>query len=297
MRLMPDSQLRALLRGSVCVVALGTFGCATEVLHTADEETGSTHAVITVDRSEVANRQLPARAGAAATFVRVPVAVDSASALALMGLELELPETYECAVQAAHRDPSVPLSPIDQIELLDAGDVSVTAADVDTTLAPRAFPTVTDFVSGVVYTTRDLSAEPLPAAVSYTVRAAGSTAVEPLELSGEAPRALSGVTLGGVPLAEVRSVSPSAPINLGWSVGDAGDLVYVELNAEGAACMVCAFRDEDGAGSVPAGAFSGRGAGRIAVHRVRSQVFESTGIQSGELRFDFELATDVTFGE
>jgi hypothetical protein len=296
MRLTGDRPPGKALAG-LCAVAWTALGCTNEVPHTSDEATGSTHAIITVERSSAANREASDRAAAVATFVRVPVTVDSAVALDVIGLELALPEMSQCAARDSQRDPSVPLSPIDQVELLDAGDVSIVAAELDTTLAPRAFPTVTDLVSGVVYTTRDLAAEPLPAGVAYEVQAAGSAALEPLEVTGKAPPELSSVTLGGRPLSEVRTVQPTQPIDLTWAVGAPGDVVYVELTAQDAPATVCAFRDDDGAASVPAGAFAGRGAGRISLHRVRSHVFETPALASGELRFDFELAADVTFGE
>jgi hypothetical protein len=212
-----------------------------------------------------------------------------------MGLALELPEMSHCVTRVQGREPDQAVSSNERLELLDVGDVSVVADGRSTTLAPRAFPTVTDLISGVVYTTRDLSAEPLPAGVQYGVRTAGG-AISAVELEGDAPGELAGVTVGGVPLGEVTSISPTSPIDLTWTVGTAGDVVYIELSSDGADPAVCAFQDDIGAGSIPAGAFAGTGPGRISLHRLRAREFSSDDIESGELRFDFELAANVSYG-
>ena len=70
------------------------------------------------------------------------------------------------------------------------------------------------------------------------------------------------VTLAGVPLGEVQLVSLAQPIDLTWAVGDAHDLVLVDVISDDGRGITCAFRDDLGAGSVPV-ATIGRGAGRI----------------------------------
>jgi hypothetical protein len=283
--------------GGILTSVLVLAGCASEAPYVTDEDSGSTHALVSVERSRNVTTGSPALAGALAGFVRIPATVDGATALAIMGLELRLPDVGRCASSDALRDPAVAEVPTDPVELLSVGDVSVVAAGAPSTLAPRAFPTVTDLISGVVYTTRDLSADPLPADASYLIRTAGSSAIEPIELAGRAPRELGNVTVGGGSFSEVRSVSSGSAILLTWSPGESSDLVYVELTAEGTPDLLCAFRDEGGVATVPAGAFAGRGAGRFTLHRVRSQPLETSSIQSGELRFDFELAADVNYTE
>jgi hypothetical protein len=182
------------------------------------------------------------------------------------------------------------------VEFLEAGDVTLNAGGSATVLAPRTFPTVTNLVSGVVYTTRDRSAEPLPAGERYALRTEGTLAIPPLSVSERAPAALDGITVGGVPLAEVSSIVTARPIDLTWNVGEAGDVVYVELsNGDGAVSTVCAFRDETGSGTVPAGAHDTIGSGTLELHRTRSREFAGAAINRGELRFDFELVTRVTF--
>jgi hypothetical protein len=273
------------------------LGCASEAPYVSDEDSGSTHALVSVERSRGARADTQVRAGALAGFVRVPATVDATTALGLVGLERQLPEPGQCASDAALRDTSSAQALSDPVELVAVGDVSVTAAGLPTMLAPMAFPTVTDLISGVVYSTRDLAADPLPAAASYLVRAAGSTGVDPLEISGRAPSELADVSVGGSAIASLRTVSAGAAIPLVWAPGDPADLVYVELTADAGPDLVCTFRDDGGAATVPAGVFAGRGVGRLVLHRLRTQPLEATGVQGGAFRFDFEVTVDVSYTE
>jgi hypothetical protein len=276
---------------------LGALACsASPEPYTADADSGSTHALISVERSTTIGELEAPRATALAGFVRVPPIVDPKSVMNLVGLGLELPAAGQCARATRRHDATTSLAPLGRVEFLEAGDVTLNAGGSATVLAPRAFPTVTDLVSGVVYTTRDRSAEPLPAGERYALRTEGTLSVPSLAVSERAPAALDGATIGGVPLAEVSSIPTTRPIDLTWNVGEAGDLVYVELSAgDGAVSTVCAFRDEAGAGTVPPLSHDTIGAGTLELHRARSREFAGAGINRGELRFDFELVTRVTF--
>jgi hypothetical protein len=275
------------------------LGCAVEpVEYTADADTGSTHALVSVERSTLVNADEAPRAEALAGFVRVPAVVDPGSVLNLVGLGLELPPAGQCASRAPNSEGRPALSPLGHVEFLDAGDVALTARSSATTLAPRAFPTVTDRVSGVVYTTRDRSADQLPVGERYELRTSGGLGVPQLVVETQAPAALDGVSLGGMPLGEVETVSTSKVLDIAWTAGESGDLVYVELATEGGSTTTCTFRDELGAGSVPAGAFDRTGVGRLGVHRVRVRdFFRPPAIDRGELRFDFELVAPLRYSE
>jgi hypothetical protein len=278
-------------------VLFGALACsANPEAYTADADSGSTHALISVERSTTVGELEAPRAAALAGFVRVPPIVDAKSVMNLVGLGLELPAAGQCARATRGPDGTTPLAPLGRVEFLEAGDVTLNAGGSATVLAPRAFPTVTDLVSGVVYTTRDRSAEPLPAGERYALRTEGTLAIPPLSVSERAPAALEGVTIGGLPLAEVSSIVATRPIDLTWNVGEAGDVVYVELSSgDGAASTVCTFRDEAGAGTVPPLSQDAVGAGTVELHRARSREFAGVGINRGELRFDFEIVTRVTF--
>lgn len=284
----------------LAIALLGATACSAEMEdYTSDAETGSTHALITVDRSVAADGTSTPRAGAVAGFVRMPANADARAVLGLVGLGQQLPAPGQCS---ARLDPTAgsrtAMAAAGHVEFMDAGDVTVDAGGGSLTLAPRAFPTVTDRISGVMYTTRDRSADPLPAGVRYAIRTTGSDGVAPISVEANAPPPLDGVTVGGMPLQELRTVSTSAPVDVTWNVGTSGDLVYVELvAADGTNSTLCTFRDDTGAGTVPGGAFDRVGAGRLSVHRVRTTDFVAAGVDHGQLRFDFERAANIAFGE
>lgn len=280
----------ALLLGA----ALTAFGCSAETAdYATDADTGSTHALISIERSTAVDSDNATRAGALAGFVHTPADVDAQAVLGLVGLAQKLPSPGQCATLpgATH------LASMGHVELLEAGDISVDVAGSSTTLAPRAFPTVTDRVSGVMYTTRDRS-EPLPAAAHYTVQSSGGLSVAPLTLEADAPSPLDRVTAGGLPLPEVGALSTSQPVDVTWNVGKPGDLVYVELSRiDGSSSTVCSFRDDAGSGTIPAGSVAPSQNGRLSFHRLRERTFAAGDIQDVELRFDFELAANVSFIE
>jgi hypothetical protein len=286
------------LQVTLSTLALAALGCSAELEQfTADAESGSTHALISVERSGVAEQPEAARAGALAGFVRIPADVDSKALVELVGLSRPLPAVGQCR-SATEEPPAASPSSVGHVEFLEAGDVSIYAAEEPATLAPHAFPTVTELISGVVYTTRDRSAVPLPAATRYGIRVTGGAAVPPFAIEREAPPELDSVTVGGVPLAEVSEIRLSEPVDLTWSVGAAGDLVIVELaSADGTKSALCTFRDDAGAGSVAGRTLSVAGAGRLSLRRLRVIELSQSGLDAGELRFDFELAQSVTFGE
>jgi hypothetical protein len=252
--------------------------------------TATTRAVIAVTRSAPAAAPDEARAEAFAGFLRTPTA-DATSALGLAGLGLDLPPNGECR-KGAHSD-GVPAG-LTAVELLDAGEVTVAAGGSVTTLAPRAFPTITDSISGVVYTTRDRAAAPLPAATAYTVAATGGSSLEALSGFGQAPALLADVTLGGEPFANVETAPARRELMLAWAPGTRGDRVYVELDASGDA-TICSFADDAGRGSVPVSALPASGVAAVSVHRLREAAFSDVGLAQGALRFDFELSASVTF--
>ncbi|HET7540301.1 MAG TPA: hypothetical protein VFK05_10540, partial [Polyangiaceae bacterium] len=133
--------------------------------YSAEADAGSsTHALITVERSAVLNTAEAPRAAAFAGFVRTPPEVDANAMLSLAGFGLDLPAVGQCAEPNHERKSSMPLNPLGRVEFLDAGDVTLRTSSTNSPLATRALPAVTDLIAGVVYTTRDRAAEPLPAA-------------------------------------------------------------------------------------------------------------------------------------
>jgi hypothetical protein len=279
--------------------AIGALGAACSVApidYSAEADAGSsTHALITVERSSVLNSAEAPRAAAFAGFVRTPPEVDANAMLRLAGFGLALPAVGQCAEPNHERVSSKPLNPLGRVEFLDAGDVALRTSSSNAMLATRALPAVTDLIAGVVYTTRDRAAEPLPAATTYTLTASGGL-LRAFNVNANAPAQLSSVNVGNTPLAELSSVAVHSAITLNWNPGLDRDFVYVELSTQdGSATTRCTFRDDAGVGSVPVGAFVGTGLGEVSLHRVHSEPFASGSVDAGEVRFDFEQSANVEF--
>jgi hypothetical protein len=290
-----SARSRAFVALACSALGLGCSVTATD--YSADAETGSTHGLITVERSQTENSSEAPRATAFAGFVRTPPEVDANAVMHLAGFGLDLPAVGQCAEPNQERDSSMPLNPLGRVEFLDAGDVLLRTASTSVPLATRAFPAVTDLIAGVVYTTRDRTAEPLPAATSYSLSTSGG-ALRPFNVNANAPGLLSAVSVNSTALAGLSAISLRAPLQLAWTGGSAGDLVYVELTTQnGAATARCTFRDDAGAGSVPVGAFVGTGAGELSLHRVHREAFTSGSVDAGEVRFDFEQSANVEFSD
>ncbi len=271
-------------RALLALGSLAALGCSAEIEpYSADAESGSTHALVSIERSSAEDGTQ--RAQAIATFVQLPAEADARAVLESVGLKPALPALGQC-VTAGAAAPSYRGS----VELIQAGEVRVSVAGTTTVLAPHAFPTVTDVVSGIVYTTRDQSAEPFPTASDYTLKVDGE--LGNLSVTRSAPNELSAVTVNGVPLRDAGDISAAAPMDLTWSVGAPGDLLWVEVGAADGTSTLCSFRDEEGAATIAGGSFTA-GAARIALHRVRVAEFSAPGVALGELRFDFELTASL----
>jgi len=286
--------LGSLGRSLALSLSAGALACSAQVDEDhATTETGSTRAVITVTRSAQAATPDDARADAFAGFVRTPASADAKSSLAVAGLGLDLPTAGECR-KGARGETSATTPALTRLELLDAGEVTLAAGGSVTTLAPRAFPTITDSIAGVVYTTRDRAAAPLPAASTYTVATTGGSSLAALSGEVQAPALLKSVDLAGEPLASPEPLSAHKDLDVTWAAGSAGDHVYVELEAGGDSHL-CTFLDEAGHGVIPGALVPGPGSATVTVHRVREALFTDQAVTRGSVRFDFELAASVTF--
>jgi len=300
---------------------LSACGAASEA---PAEDNASLQAVLSIDRVEDASREdASPSASAMAQFVILPSEADVHDTLGAAGLRSQLPERTGCAevVDTPGSDgagadrAAVDGTPnarryelLQPLELLEAGDVSVQADDMVTRLALNLFPP-SGSASGVIYTTPDQSAAPLPPDASYSIRATGSGVIPPLTIEGQAPRTLADVTVGGVPLERAQQLTAGQPLDLTWAEGAAGDRVYLEL-ADAERSLACVFADEEGSGTLPGSLTARFGSGsvvRLSVHRVReavqpdesvrvdtrgreSQGFESLSLET-TVRFDFELTS------
>jgi hypothetical protein len=280
------------------LVASVLIGCGGAEPAPADEP-ASLQAVLAIERMENASGADSASASAMAQFVVLPADADAHQTLDAAGLRTQLPERRGCTESApvvAGRERSSVFA--EQLELLEAGEVSIEAGEMVTRLALNLFPP-SGSASGVVYTTPDRSAA-LPPGLSYAIVATGSDAIPPLAIRQEAPSSLRDVTIGGVPFERATALAAGQPLDFTWAEGEASDRVFVELDgSEGS--VLCSFADDDGSGTVPAGltAKLGNDAVRVGFHRVRETVGALEPLRPDALivetmvRFDFELTSTL----
>jgi hypothetical protein len=285
----PPSLLPLLLLASACGFGEGDPS-STEPTST------TTHALLKVERSVLIGAEAEVSARAFAGVVRVPEMADPEPLLRLYGGGLSVPSAGQCAVVSRERD-LVVAPELQRAEFLNAGEVSVRASNVETLLAPRAFPSSLTEIPGVVYTSRDSASDPLPGGALYALKATGSEQLAGLEIQVQAPELLTDVAVAGVPVANLSELPVQSDLAVSWKPGDAGDSVYVEVTGsiERGTLGVCAFRDSDGRGTLPRGLFGASGAGSLSFHRLREVAADARALDAAEVRFDFELMTEVSF--
>jgi hypothetical protein len=215
-------------------------------------------------------------------------------------------ETHQAELEpSTHELPSIELA-LDEGASFERSEWEVASRvqdPVTISLAPRAFPGVSSVASGVMYTSRDREI-PLPARAEYRVDIEGSLQVPAMTLQGTAPAYLSRVTVGGTPLEQLNALSVDAPIDITWDIGDAEDLVVVDVTdpLDGRAVLRCSYSDAVGAGTVPwvtplAALAQDYNQAVLRIHRLRvvETSVEAPMVARGELRFDFELTRNVDF--
>jgi hypothetical protein len=301
------------MAGLLLVALVSACGAADEA---RTGESASLQAVLSIERMEDATRDATPSASAMAQFLVLPSDVDAHETLDAAGLRTLLPERTGCQevslgdgaardsgrVRAEHdraartRGAPFPAS----LELLEAGEVSIRADGMVTRLALNLFPP-SGSASGVIYTTPDQSAAPLPPDTTYAISASGAGAIPPLDIQGRAPTALRDVTISGVPLERAAALALAQPLDLTWAEGEPSDRVYVELAGDEFG-ILCTFPDEEGSGTVPStltARFAPEATVRVAVHRVREAVQSQDAprpdgmVLETTVRFDFELTSSL----
>jgi hypothetical protein len=280
-------------------LSLGCSVAAEE--YDTEEGVGATHAAVRVQHVTLESGE--ARGDALAGFVQVPAGTDASGVLEVAGLQLKIPEKGECF---SDNEPTLAhLASISEAELLEADDVRLETGDGVHVLAPYAFPTVADLLRGVVYLSRDRSAEALPAGQTYTLLGegidAGSGSLQ-LSVTHESPPPLTNVSVEGQALPGELLLPPSPVLDLRWEASESeSDVVVVTLESDGD-FWACSFSDAEEFGSVPlitdAGAQLGQ-QGRTAVlgvHRIRSLVSAGdAGVAQISVTFDFAVEGSVLF--
>ena len=267
------------------------------------------HALVQVRRTETLGGE--PRADALAGLIRVPDTADAAEVFALAGLREQLPAVGQCqagdpaVTQLAETDIGVA-----SVELVPADTVIIVTPGGEHPLAPHAFPSISDSIRGVIYTSRDQTAWSLPDAGKYEIVLRGAEGLEQGNAAYQSPGVPSSVTIGGVPLAEVDELS-QADLDLTWAPsGSSLDLLAVRLHLADST-YTCTFRDADGFGSMslldarralaPSLArvgdpTLGRAQGALSLHRIRAEASAAPGDASVvEVRFDFSVARELAF--
>jgi hypothetical protein len=259
--------------------------------------------------TEVITREVT-RAQASAHFVELPEFNQPGRVLELAGLVARLPENAACLLEDLSSPSEVPasiddLASVGRLDLLDAGEVRIFTDRASTELAPRAFPSVSDFVSGVMYTSRDQSDFPLPAGGPYTVRVTGTERVPFVEFDAEAPSAPSDIWVNETPLASLDALVWGRPVAIRWA-GEAANMadsvIYVELSSELEPSRVrCLFDDQALNATIPGELTSAMlGSGQFSIHRylrraIRGAAMGVPELQSAQDEFDFSVGKSLNF--
>jgi hypothetical protein len=269
-------RLALLAPASLFIAPLGCAGTISGASGDAETAT-STSAVVVVERAVDATGG--AHAEGSARFVRVSAPASLEDALRTIGASLELPSLGTCASLSSLAGRSLRSEARPVVELVDVGAVWLEADGVKTHLSPRQVPDITDVVSGVVYA-RATEAASLPSATRYVVHVAGGQDFAPLNVSALAPDDPSGVHFSEED-GQGAIIARGPTVELAWGGDASDDVVYVDIRPQG---VRCAF------GNVGHGAISTLffdDTGTLVVHRLRREPLRATGIDSGEVRFDF----------
>ena len=220
----------------------------------------------------------------------MPATLDSRNIVRLVGLSINVPDVGQCERLDYAGGPTEATVSVQHVELLDVGDVSLGASNQSSLLVRQAFPTVTDFISGVVYTKRDLSSIPLPLATSYTLAARGAPDVAAFKIAVQAPEEPTDVAVDGLALAQVTRLSRKQNVKFAWKAGTPGDKIAIDVkNPDRPGDVSCAFDDAAGEGIVPSDAFVAPGTVRLEFHRLRSRLSNIKGIDRTQIEFDYAL--------
>jgi hypothetical protein len=221
--------------------------------------------------------------------LRMPPAVSPGRMLRLMGMGNELPEPGTCEVFDSSTIASPSLSAYERVELLDVGDLSLTTSRT-TKFARQAFPTVTDFISGVLYTTRYQATE-ADRTVSFALKSRGSGALPAFNVTFTPLAAPEQLTLEGVPLAEFTRMHALSRAELRWAPGRRLDSLWVELQTDrGHKSLNCTFDDATGSGLIPTELLGETGEGRLTVHRIHRRSLSIPHLDSAEVYVDVRVS-------
>jgi hypothetical protein len=249
-----------------------------------------THAVVKLQRSRSTNAAVQDQANVLFSVLRMPATLDSRNIVRMVGLSSSAPDVGQCEKLDYAQAATEATVSVQHVELLDVGDVSLVATNGGSQLVRQAFPTVTDFIAGVVYTKRDLSSSPLPPATSYVLNARGAPGIPAFRINMNTPQEPTDVRVDGVALAQVARLGRGQAAQLTWKAGAPGDRIEVAIkNADRPGDFTCSFDDAAGSGSLPPDALLTRGTVRIELHRLRTTTANVKGLDRVQVEFDYAL--------
>ncbi len=264
--------------------ALGCAGAVSGEGSGDAEALSTTSAVVSVQRT--ADSTEGSRAEASARFIRVTGSSSPDDALRAIGATLDLPARGSCASLASLGD--APAAQAQLIELVDVGDISLEVNGVETRLSARQLPDVTDIVSGVVYA-RATDPALLPAGERYVLHVGGAHGLPPVDVVATAPGDPADVIIAGedTPGALDLTAASGSTIDLSWANDAPEDILYVDVRPSDVRCVL----EAGGHGTVSTLLLDD--AGTLVVHRLHREPLRATGVDMGEIRFDF--ARTVTY--
>lgn len=286
--------LRVVTAGRVAlasfVFAAAACSCSSDDNRSTEVIPTVTHAVVELQRYRSTNASLVDQANVLVSVLRVPTTLDSSNVVRLVGLSPSSPEPGQCERIDYARASTHATVPVQNVEMLDVGDVAIIAGGRASPLARQAFPTVTDFIAGVVYTTRDLSSVSLPPVSSYSILARGAAKIPPFRIDVAAPEEISNVKLEGIELAEATRLIRGTSVELTWNPGHVNDKFVVEIkNPNRPSDVSCAFNDAAGRGRLPADILISSGIVRLELHRLRTALAQTRGLDRAQIEFDYSL--------
>ncbi len=224
------------------------------------------------------------------SVLRVPATLDSRNVVRMVGLSPTSPEPGQCERLDYASTATEATVPVQHVEMLDVGDVTLIAGTRASPLARQAFPTVTDFIAGVVYTTRDLSSDPLPPSSVYSIVARGAQNVPSFRIDAGAPLEPANVMLDGVNIGQVTRLARGVGVDVTWDPGVAGDRFLIEVKSpERPNDVTCAFNDTSGKGRLPPDFLISHGTVRFEIHRLRTTPVTIKGLDRSQVEFDYSL--------